>query len=441
MTQNASSPQTAPTLTEERAHHLFSPSTLQSREACACYRGKGGTSIAAETGTKQHAVVETGRDDDTLDDDKALAAADCLDFYQRQKELLEEARARAEKEAIAAAVAAKLDHYTPPAAVLDLAEIYLPVDGKTFFDVVNGQTVNTKSTTAGYVDRCLISHDRKYAILLDWKFGAWAVEHAKDNLQGIAYVLGLFRAYPTLNDIKFVFKLPHLDTMTEHTFNRSDIPELYLRVQTVVARAREAYPQVEKGDFSMATPMVPACNFCSLIGKCPKVAAFACKVGSKFHPLEIPSDITPTGIKSEKDTTLGLRLAQVMAVWASAFKTQVTDRVIRESGATGVLNPPPGFKVQTRRDRNIADPIKFKQTTLAYLTEKELEPLAQYTFGAVEEVINEKAPRGSKSTTVKAYQQALLDSGAVTLGDPYSFLRGVSSETNSKKDPAPTPNS
>jgi len=428
------------TPTEERAHHLFSPSTLQSREACACYRGKSGTSAAAETGTKQHAVVETGRDDETLDDDKALAAAECLDYYQRQKELLEEARTRAEKELIAQAIAAKVATYVPPAAVLDLAEIYLPVDGKTFFDVVNGATVTTKSTTAGYVDRCLIAHDRKYAILLDWKFGAWAVEHAKDNLQGIAYVLGLFRAYPTLEQVKFVFKLPHLDSMTEHTFSRSDIPDLYLRVQVVVARSREAYAKVDKDDFSMATPMVPACNFCALIGKCPKVQAFACKVGSKFHPLQIPSDITPTGIKSAEDTTMGLRLAQVLAVWASAFKTQVTDRVIREAGATGVLAPPPGFRVETRRDRDIADPVTFKKTTLSYLTEKELEPLAKYTFGSVEEAIKEKAPRGSKGTTVEAYKQALVDSGAVKFGDPYSFLRGVS-ETNSKKDSAATPKS
>ncbi len=430
--ETTTTPTTNPTPppAEERAHHLFSPSTLQNREACACYRGKGGTSEAAETGTKQHSVVETGQDDNSLDDDKALAAADCLDFYQRQKELLEEARHRDELALIAEAVKKGATVYTPPLPVLDLAEIYLPVDALTFFDVVSGKTVVTKSTTAGYVDRALISHDRRYAILLDWKFGAWAVEEAKDNLQGISYVLGLFLAYPSLMEIKFVFKLPHLNYQTEHTFKRSDIPELYLRVQVVVARARTAYAQVEAGNFSMATPKVPACNFCGLIGTCPKVAEFACKVGHKFHPLEIPSDITPTGIKSEADTTIGLRLAQVMAVWASSFKTQITDRVIRKAGETGELIAPPGFKVQTRRDRNIADAVVFKKATLKYLTESELEPLAQYTFGAVENAVKDKAPRGSKTSTVEEYKRALEETGAIEYGQPYSFLRGVEEKSS-----------
>lgn len=417
-----------PPVAEERPHHPFSPSSLQYREACPAWRNRGGTSEAATIGTKQHTVVETGEDDNSLDDDKALAAAECLDYYQRQKEILEEFRTRAEKSIIEAAIAAKAVAYIPPLPVLDLKEIYLPVDDLVFFDEFAGKTVKTVSTTAGYVDRALIAHDRKFAILLDWKFGAWAVEDAKNNLQGIAYVLGLFLAYPTLQDIKFVFKLPHLDLMTDHTFSRSDIPELYLRVQTVVARAREAYSRVDKDDYSMANPMVPACNFCGLLGRCPKVADFACKVGAKFHPLEIPSDITPTGLKSDKDTTLGLRLAQVMAAWAGAFKTQVTDRVIRAAGATGQLVPPPGFRVETRSDRELVDSDKFRETTLKYLTEKELAPLAQYTFGKVEEAIKDKAPRGAKTTTVEGYKKDLLDSGAVKKGDPYSFLRGVSSK-------------
>lgn len=402
---------TLATLPEERKHHLFSPSSLQNREACPCYENRNESNAKAITGTLQHTVTETGMDDQRLSDDEALAAAECLDFFERQKNLLQEDRDRA-------FVAAGKPDIFPE--IVSVSEAYLPVDDCEFDD---GGPVKTQSTTAGYVDRGLISWDRTHGVLADWKFGAWAVEKADNNLQGIAYSLGLFKRFPTLQTIKFFFKQPHLNLLSEATFTREQVPALYLRVQTVVARAREARKQMANGDFSMANPMVPVCNFCANLGKCPKVAAMACVVGHKFAPLQIPADLTPTGLKSAEDTAIGLRLSQVMAVWAKAFRSQVTERTIR-----GVAPVPDGFRVETKADREIKDPAKFKDVTLHYLTEAELSPLASYTFGSVEEKIKEKAPRGTKKSTIEEYQEKLIQSGAVVRGDPYTFLRAVSTK-------------
>jgi Protein of unknown function (DUF2800) len=429
-------PPTAPLTDAERPHHPYSPSSLQNREACPCYKNRDSANEAAIAGTLQHRVVETGEDDNTLSDDRALAAADCLDYYLRQKEILEEARRREDDQLQAEARRTGAAMYVPPREVLDLKEIYLPVDTCAFGDTLHGQPVVTEGTTAGYVDRALIAHTRKFAILLDWKFGAWEVEHAKDNLQGISYVLGLFKLMPTLEEIRFVFKQPHLDLLTEHTFHRREIPTLYLRVQVVVARARDASMLAESGDFSMATPKVPACNFCARIGQCPKVIDYACKVGHKFAPLDIPSDVTPSTVKNPHDTTVGLRLAQVMAVWSKAFKTQITDRIFRTAGSSGAMPIPPGYEMVTKRDRELDSAEKFKQVALGYLTEKELAPLAKYTFGSVEEAIALNAPRGSKKSTVEEFQSKLIETGAVKLGDPYSYLKATS-EKKSEKDPAP----
>lgn len=410
----------------ERVHHLYSPSSLQNLEACPCFQNRDSQHVAAVRGTMQHGVTETGKDDHRLSDDEALAAAECLDFYTRQKQLLEEARLRAMEVS---------GTEVPLAEVIDLSEAYLPIDDCEFEEFRSVEKPDeagrmlrilehriVKATTAGYVDRALISHDRMNGILLDWKFGLWAVEDAQNNLQGISYALGLFKAYPTLDTIKFYFKMPHLDRMTEAMFTRAQVPELYLRVQTVVARAREARKGMLHDDFSMATPRVPACNFCFNLGRCPAVADFACKVGHKFYPLAIPADISPTGLKDPESTALGLRLAQVMGVWATAFRTQINERVIR-----GVAPVPEGFKLQTRQDREIVDTAKFRTVTLKWLTETELAAAASYTFGAVEDRIMENAPRGTKKNTVEEYQKALLDEGAVKKGDPYTFLKGVSS--------------
>lgn len=405
-------------MSEERLHHPYSPSSLQNLEACPCFRNRDSNNEAAIAGTLAHAVTETGQDDNRLDDEDALRAADCLDFYERQKQLLREERERAVELAGGDGVIED---------IIDLCEVYLPVDDCIFHEpMLNPATgqieeATIESTTGGYVDRALINWNRKRAILLDWKFGAWHVEEAQTNLQAIAYALGIFKMYPSLEEVKFYFKLPKLDLVTEATFTRSQIPDLYLRVQTVVERARIAREKVRGDDFLFATPRVPACNFCALLGKCPKVAEFACKVGAKFYPLEIPADITPTGLKSPEDTAIGLRLSQVMAVWAKAFRAVITDRVLGDREKV-----PPGFKIETRADREIVDTKKFRDVSLKYVTAEELMALATYTFGGIEKKINEMAPRGAKKATVEEYQQALLDSGAVKKGDPYSFLKGVS---------------
>lgn len=419
----------------ERKHHSYSPSTLQSLEACPCFRGKESTHERTIAGSRAHKVTELREDDARLSDDDAEAAAECLDFYERRRVLMEEARVRAyfavgkadDKEYSPRADSSKFDMPT----ITELLETYLLVDDLKFDDnyidplTRKPVTETVLATTAGYVDRALIAHDKATAELFDWKFGFWPVEAANNNLQGIAYALGLFRLYPTIKRIIFWFKQPHIDSITSVEFSRDNIDELYLRVQVVVARARKARHQ---GDFTTATPAVPVCNFCSLIGTCPKVAEFACKVGSKFFPLEIPDNITPTMLHTARDTTLGMRLAGVVAVWAKSFRTQVTDRVLR-----GDADIPTGFKIESRSSREIADAEKFKVVALKHLTEKEYTALQDPPgFGKIEDMITEQAPRGQKKAAVQAFAKELESEGAVKRETPYTFLKAIA-ETKTEK--------
>jgi len=430
-------------MSEERVHHPYSPSTLGCLEACPCYEGYQSKTPHERTiaGARAHDAVESGVDDARLSDEDAVAAAECLDFVNRRQQLMEEARTRA----IAASKEASEVSGQPATLfneILELKEVYLSVDDKEFEEIrwvekepdpnhvpqwigkfKAKELVKVKATTAGYVDRVLIDHTRTYAELLDWKFGMWSVEAAECNPQGIAYTLGLFHEYPTLQKVRVWFKQPHIDLISEAVFTRDQIPELYLRVQTIVARARAARAA---GDFAAATPMVPACNFCKNIGKCPKVTAFACKVGSKFYPLDIPSDITPTMVLSGPDTTLAMRLSQVLAVWAKSFRSQVTDRVIR-----GDAPVPSGFKLASgSTGREVVKPDEFRKIALTQLTEAEYASISPVPgFGAVEELVKEKAPRGSKKAAVEDFQKQLMDSGAVVPGNSYIFLRATSEKT------------
>lgn len=420
--------------TDTRTHHSYSPSTLQSLEACPCYRGKESTHERTIAGSRAHAVTESRVDDARLSDEDAEAAAECLDFYESRRQLMEEARVRAyfavgkadNKEYSPTTDTSKLD--IP--AITELLETYLPVDTESFNDSYTDPLTrkpvmeHVLATTAGYVDRALIAYDKLSAELFDWKFGFWPVEAANNNLQGIAYALGLFGKYPTIRSIIFWFKQPHLDSISRADFTRDNIAALYLRVQTVVARAREAR---HRGDFSTAQPAVPICNFCALIGVCPKVAEFSCKVGSKFFPLEIPENITPTMLHTTRDTTLGMRLASVVSVWAEAFRRQTTDRVLR-----GDADIPAGFIIQqSSSKREVASPEKFKEVSLRYITEIEYNGLVNPPgFGKIEDVIKEKSPRGQKKVAVQNFKKELEDSGAIAPGTPFTFLKAVADTTN-----------
>jgi hypothetical protein len=408
----------------ERAHHPFSPSKLQNLEQCSLYEGNNSVNERAIAGTLAHGVTESGEDHDSLSDDDASAAAFCMDWVHRQKLLMEEARDRA----ISKAAHAKFDPDHEPTedefnvvwsrerestpAVLELMEGYLPVDECRY--ECQGKPV--ESTTAGYFDRALINHEGTYCLAIDFKFGRWAVETCSNSLQAIAYVLGLFRAYPKLQQIKFVFIQPALDVVDGHTFSRAQVPELYRRVQVVVARAIEAR---NLGTWDSASPAIPVCSFCGAIGRCPKVAAIACTIAKKFHPLGVPSNVTPTFLDSPEGTADALNVAAVMATWAAAYRAQVTDRVIRRAAPV-----PPGFTLASRSNREVTNETLAREVALKFVTEDEFKSISPFPgFSDLEEIVSTKAPRGQKSSTVTALKDALKESGAVTVGQPYAFLK------------------
>ena len=393
-------------------------------EACPSFEGRQSAVQHPRTiiGTLSHAAIETGEDNPELTDEDADKVAECIDFYDERKAVLEANRQEAVLEAMGRLENSLVQHDKEAAKIWaersvpqiqEIKELYLPVDDLLFDDGV-------KHTTAGYCDSAIIAHTGKYAEMFDWKLGIWPVQSAKGNLQGISYVIGLFRQYPNLECIRFFFKQPNIKYLTVALFDRKDIPEHYLRVQVVVARAREAR---RKGDFSTAQMKTALCTFCKHLAVCPVVSKLACKVGSKFHPIEIPPDITPSRIHDPNDTTLGLRLAQLLGVWAGAYKKCIQERVIR-----GEAKEPEGYGLESRTPREIVDESKYKAVALRSMTEAEYATTLKPSLGKVEKIISDKAPRGQKKAEVEKFDQDIRAAGAVVDGDGYTFLRAKPSK-------------
>jgi hypothetical protein len=361
---------------------------LQSGEACPCYRSRDSKHERTIAGTIAHAAAEKSEDDNRLSDDDALAVAECLDFYD-----------------------SRIAELRTQSKVIEGSETYLPIDDLVFPD-------GTEATTAGYADRWLYLPALRYAEIIDWKFGMWPVEAASNNLQGMAYAMGIFRKFPDVESVRVFFKQPLLHYLTDHTFTRADLSAIYLRIQNIVARARIARVKAEAGDWSDANPACPLCNFCANLGRCTKVLEFACQVGHKFHPLGLPADITPSLIQDPQNTKLAMELASVLKIWCDAFKRQVNDRVMRGDAVI-----PDGYAMQTMQKRELVDLSLYREAALKFISKRAFNECLDTTFSAVEKKIAAKAPRGTKKETVEEFQAAAAAAGATKLGEPFSFLK------------------
>jgi hypothetical protein len=369
-------------------------------EACPMFARSNETNAAAELGTKQHRVTETGKDDNELTDEEVFAAVQCMEFADQQKQ--------------------RLLKYGP---VEDIKEAYLKIDNRNWTaHVYNPKTykveeVKTDCTTGGYVDRVIIGCKGRVAIVADWKFGRWPIEEAKENLQGIAYVLGLFKEYPRLRTVDLYFKQPHLDHLTHHRFQRRDTDELTLRVKTVVERADRA---TELGDYSRATPCIPACLFCARRADCEKMHEIVLKVGKKFHPIEFPDQLDPTVLKDPKQFAIGMRLQQAVIAWGEAYRRRGVDHIL-----TGQAKVPEGYALTEYSKRTIADEAKFEEIARQFLTHEEFVNSLKPGIGTTEKAIQAKAPRGQKTAEKEKFQKRLEGTGAVEKTTPVPYLKAV----------------
>jgi hypothetical protein len=377
------------TETTEREHHPFSPSTLQYREACPYFEPSKVENAAATAGTLQHVAVDSPLDHAHLSDAQAAAVKDCQAYFNELKS----------------------DY--PGCQVL--IEQYLPIDdyrGK--FKDWNGEIHPHLATTAGYLDRAIVSKDRKSADICDWKFGEWDVEPAENNVQGISYLLGIVRKIPSIDKVTVRFVMPYRDEITYHTFHRPEFQALHQRIRAIVFRAVEAR---EKRDFTQATPC-SACIFCANAGRCDALTAMVIRVGQKFSPLQIPEDITPTLVQNSEQSGLGLRLTTVVTAWAQAYRAQKTVQAL-ESGVV-----PDGYSLVGMSERKIIDPEKLREVCVQFgLTEAEVNGSARYFITTIDELIRAKAPRGSKDAAIEVISQALLDAGAIEKTPEVACLR------------------
>lgn len=372
-------------------------------------------------GTMQHTAVESDLDDDRIPDYRAMAVAQCKEFAEQR-------------------VAAY-----PGCTVL--REEYLPVDNRFVMgEPVMREVFNTDpdtglesvgfrhcprpfyGTTAGYLDIGIVSVDGTQAEIIDWKFGRNAVTNADDNLQGISYMLGLKKRFPKLKTCLVRFIQPHIDHETSHTFNIENPDSYLLRVRTVVLRAIEAAKTPD--DYSSARPTIGTCLFCSHVGRCTKVAELVIQVGKKYAPLAVPDDINTTTLADPAKVSQGMKLAQVVSIWAESYRKNASQKSINEENFI-----PEGYILVQGTRTKIKNARAVGDTAKKFLkpedTEK-VEALYDIALTPLDKLISTSAARNTKEKTVEAFRAAIVENGAAEMGNPYAFLR-LSTDKDSGK--------
>lgn len=268
-------------------HATYPPSSLSNFEKCPGFRNRssgGEGSESAERGTRIHKALEKDAIDDLKDDQEKGLAQIFKDY-----------------------VDSVIQENLPKLPDLDRREIRLKMD------------LGGGLSTFGTCDRLMVYG--KTAKMFDYKTGYREVADAETNAQAWCYVLGAFQKYPQLEEIEFTFLVPNRDEVLFHTFKRDDLPDIRLRLNTIIRRAM-AIDWSKPVDPSKLSPQPSLCEYCQYQAVCPALAAKALKVGTKLSPgLPVPDSVL-IDPKRPEDIPHLLRLAPLLEEWAKGVRKE-----------------------------------------------------------------------------------------------------------------------
>lgn len=379
----------------ERGHHPDSPSSLQSSEACPLFQNENRDSLASIAGTLQHKACEA--EDPSLCDseEQQEAVRKCLSYAQQ---------VGAEK-------------YASVAETIVLKEVYLSVGTE--------QSAGFMGITGGFPDLVYLADT--FADILDWKFGRVPVTATKDNLQGIAYALGLFEKYKSLQFITVHFFAPYQGWSDEehrakyvHTFARVDQGALELRLRTVVARKQAAVGRLDRtGAWGDAVPKNDLCIYCARKGDCKKLHALVLRSSEKHSDFVQPTELNPLALSKPEQVVMAFRWAGQVEKICAAVKDRCRKIVIEDN-----LDLGDEVKIVKRTERQLKNVQVLVEGARRHgVTLRELVPLFNIAFTKVEELVKGKAPKGKGAATIRSLQADWNENGATELGKPIYFLQ------------------
>lgn len=252
----------------------------------------------------------------------------------------------------------------------------------------------------GTVDVTVIHELKKHIDALDYKFGRTRVDDAEVNIQGHAYMVGLFDKYSWAETVTVHFVTPRLGEATKFTYHRKDLEWHRLRVRVIVERATEEEPKLN--------PRTESCRFCRHKVSCPalrdQLLPLAKKYDSNNFAIDLLKKYSPHLVEDPEILGRMLEVAPVMEAWAKAAKAKALEVAV-ETG-----NEIPGYEVRFRNPTT-----KIKDTQAAYdiledeLTPEEFMQACDTSIAKLSKALGDKLPRGQKKNARSAIELALME--------------------------------
>lgn len=361
----------------DRGHAEFGPSSLKYIASCRGWKSRGGTSDAAEMGTRIHEAVES-RNPSALRDERELS------IYEQLVEA---------EERWISTVFTDGDSTVLREELLDIA---LPYECGTF----------------GTSD--LIAVGKDTALVLDHKTGIGEIDPVEKNWQSKAYSIGVFQKFPEVQTIHAVFLIPQRNEELHGTYTRDMLPQMEEEIARTIVLAKTVRPKWHIGQPELEE-LNPnnGCQYCAFQAQCPALGALSVEVATRYEPDLLPEGpIRSTEVDDPEALGRLYIVASIVEKWAEGIK--------RKSVLSAISGlPPAGYKLRSMgSSRKITDILGFIKTAeeKLFIDKGELMQFAEFPFAKIRDYYAGKAKRGEKASYAKIFEETLSEANVVESG-------------------------
>lgn len=272
--------------------------------------------------------------------------------------------------------------------------------------------------THGTADLLVWDGETRVLHLIDYKFGKIEVEDPETNPQIWAYVLGAFEINKKALSLVAHILQPYCDTIGTHTFLRSDIPRLRVRLQIISARVHASLPN--------QIPTWDNCQYCGAKAFCGALHKLALKTIQQNELATVPETLVhneflvmqeDVKILDPQVASTLYDLANLLESWSKSVRTTIALR----DDADEI---PDHSLVITSGKRTIKDPLGARdELNKLGVSDDEILSIAELPITKVEGLVSASVEKGDKKKTLASLSETLLAEGILEIGNPARYLR------------------
>lgn len=374
-----------------KKHHKYGPSRLGYLDECAGFVNRSGETAAAEEGTTLHKHMETI----LLSVVKGPAKSACeglriltmeIDLTDEEREYLRFCCLRADI------------YLTRKPQTVD-TEISVSVSDE------NGKQLNHGTLDVAYGWGTVI-------IIQDFKFGWVPVKHARENLQGMNYALGIFQKYLSAQTVGVEFIQPKLAWISTTAYKRAQMAEIYERCALVIERAEFVQNNPEQAQKYVKPGLY--CAYCEASGRCAMLSNHRAIAATKFNNLPVPRSFKGLELSKPEDIALARYYVDIMENGVKEIKQRAFE-IAELNGGEIACTLPNGERIiyaiaEKNADRSLGSPIEVAEALKEFLTLEEVLGAAELAITKLEPIaknalVESVAAVGRKITKKAAWEQ------------------------------------